>query len=143
MKTKVLFLHGFNGGPAGAKWSALNCTSDFHAHPPIPIPYPKSVFKFVNLRSIFQECIAFAQDKCDRFKPDVIVGSSLGGGLACQLTGNHGLVLIAPAITMTFCGLLPFRLFREPKLPERTIIIHSEADRLVPIHESERLLAGN
>lgn len=142
MNTKVLFLHGFNGNPSGAKWSALNGTIDFHAHPPIFIPYPKSVFEFVNLRRNLERCLAIAQEKCDRFKPDVIVGSSLGGSLACQLTGNHGLVLIAPAITWSFYGLLPIRLFKEPELPGKTVVIHSESDRLVPIHESERLLEG-
>jgi len=86
--TKVLFLHGFDGQGRGSKYDSLN-HAGFTLAPPPDLPYPD-----------MHGAIALAQQVHDEHRPDVIVGSSLGGAVALQLQTTAGLVLMAPAISL-------------------------------------------
>jgi hypothetical protein len=66
---KILFLHGWQSVPGGVKPTYLTQ----HGHEIINPKLPDDDFA---------EAIKIAQDEFDKHKPDVIVGSSRGGGVA-------------------------------------------------------------
>ena len=81
------------------------------------------------------------QQAADEFQPDVIVGSSMGGVVALGVTSPASRVLIAPATTVSFKGISsPTNLLASTRLPARTIILHAEADEVVPFAASLELL---
>jgi len=72
------------------------------------------------------------------FKPDVIVGSSFGGGLAMHLAHTGAftgpLVLLAPA------GL---KLFGIPTVKNRAAIVHGIDDDVIPITDSFKIMTDS
>src|SRR4051812_15274989 len=76
----------------------------------------------------FAEAVRTAQAKYDRHRPDVIIGSSRGGAVAMKLdSGTTPLVLLCPA----------WRRWGTAKMVKPgTVILHSEADDVIPIAES-------
>src|SRR6187549_219010 len=107
---KILFLHGWNSVPGGVK----------------PTYLKDQGFEVVNPRlpdEDFAEAVRIAQAEFDRHQPDVVVGSSRGGGVAMNLrSGNARLVLLCPSwkrhgtVTTVKAG---------------TVILHSRADDVV------------
>src|SRR5207245_2294589 len=72
-----------------------------------------------------------AQAGYDRHRPDVIVGSSRGGAVAMNLdSGSTPLVLLCPAWK---------RWGTAKAVKPGTVILHSEADDMVPIADSREL----
>ena len=81
-----------------------------------------------------------AQEAADRFEPDVIVGSSLGGAVGITIQSPAARVLIAPAVE---CGAFSYRkkiLNVERRIGVRTVILHARQDELVPFEVSEEIL---
>ena len=73
-----------------------------------------------------------AQAEYDRHRPDVIVGSSRGGAVAMNLdAGSTPLVLLCPAWK---------RWGTVKRARPGTVILHSEADDVIPIAESRELV---
>ena len=112
---KVLFLHGLESKPGGAKAVYLSGKGYEVLNPALP-------------RSSFPESVEIAQQAVDEEGPDVIVGSSRGGTVAMSVN-PHGarLVLIAPA--WKNYGV-------NPTVRPDTIAIHSPADDIVPFEDS-------
>jgi hypothetical protein len=148
MAIRTLFLHGFSGQPNGSKYEALRAAQPaLELHPPLALPFPDRIPEgllekakaLLGLRSMLKECQRIAQEAVDAFRPDVIVGSSMGGALAIQLSTSASLVLIAPATRIRWLppGIGPFP---DRPVPPETIILHSSGDDLVPLEASERLL---
>lgn len=128
--TKVLFLHGYDGHGRGPKSIALD-SAGFTLAPPPDLPYPD-----------MHGAIALAQQVHDQHRPDVIVGSSLGGAVALQLQTTAGLVLMAPAteasplikVAASLYGLQP-----KPLTP-RSIVIQSRDDEQFSFRATESLI---
>jgi hypothetical protein len=148
MAIRTLFLHGFAGQPNGSKYEALRAAQPaLELHQPLALPFPDRIpdgilekkQALLGLRSMLGECRRIAQEAVDAFRPDVIVGSSMGGALAVQLLTGASLVLIAPATRIRWIppGIGPFP---DRPVPPETIILHSREDNLVPLKASERLL---
>jgi hypothetical protein len=116
---KILFLHGWKSVPGGLKPSYLIR----HGHDVINPALPDEDFA---------GAVRIAQAEYDRHRPDVIVGSSRGGAVAmCLEAGLTPLVLLCPA----------WRRWGSVKaVKPGTVILHSEADDVIPIAESRELV---
>jgi hypothetical protein len=118
----ILFLHDWQSVPGGVKSSYLAS----HEHT-------------VNNPAVddddFDRALALAQAEYDRHDPDVIVGSSRGGDVAMNLkSGSTTLVLLC----------LDWKRWGTAKTVKLgTLILHSEADEVIPIAESRELVRNS
>lgn len=121
----ILFLHGLESGPLGtkARWLAAR----FGAVTPQ-----------LDTRT-FAAALDGARAALDEVQPKVVVASSFGGAIAVRLlhdgTWSGPTVLIAPAQA---------RLGEDVALPfgSRVVVFHGEADDVIPVSDSRRLVAG-
>jgi alpha-beta hydrolase superfamily lysophospholipase len=119
---KILFLHGWHSVPAGVKPSYLAS----HGH---------EVINPALDDDDFDQAVRTAQAEYDRHCPDVIVGSSRGGAVAMNLdAGSTPLVLICPAWKRSGTA---------GTVKPGTIILHSEADDVIPIADSRELVRAS
>jgi alpha-beta hydrolase superfamily lysophospholipase len=119
---KILFLHGWTSKPGGVKPTFLAN----HGH---------EVFNPALPDEDFAEAVRIAQAEYDRHRPEVIVGSSRGGAVAMNVrAGATPLVLLCPAWKKWGVA----RTVRPG-----TVILHSEADDVIPIAASRELLRAS
>src|SRR5579872_1625417 len=82
---RILFLHGWQSVPGGAKPTFLAQ----HGHEVINPKLPDEDFA---------EAVKIAQAEFDKHRPQVVVGSSRGGAVAMNInSGEAQLVLLCPA----------------------------------------------
>lgn len=119
---KILFLHGWKSVPGGVKPTYLAQ----HGHEVINPALPDDEFS---------EALRIAQAEHDKHKPDVVVGSSRGGALAMNLnSGDTPLVLLCPA----------WKKYGTAKtVKPNTVILHSQADDVIPFADSEELVKNS
>jgi hypothetical protein len=144
---KVLYLFGSSAGPGGRKSQALRREADFEVRePPLPFPAWRPSGMADGLKWIAEAvpswpaACSMAQAWADEFEPDVIVGSSMGGAVAIGIDSPAGRVLIAPAMELSGFGHTYPNPLSDRRIPARTVILHAEADTLVPFAASLRLL---
>ena len=115
---RILFLHGLESTVGGAKPEHLKAAGHDVVEP--------------NLGGVeFGEAITIAQAYVDKYKPEVIVGSSRGGALAMNVApGGARLVLVAPAWSIYGAG---------SGIASDSTIIHSEADEVISFDDSLQL----
>jgi hypothetical protein len=119
---KILFLHGWHSVPGGVKPTYLT----EHGH---------EVINPVLDDDDWDEAVRTAQAEYDRHRPDVIVGSSRGGAVAMNIvSGSTPLVLLCPAWK---------RWGTATTVKPGTLILHSEADDVIPIAESRELVRAS
>jgi alpha-beta hydrolase superfamily lysophospholipase len=119
---KILFLHGWHSVPGGVKPTYLKD----HGHEVINPSLSDDEW---------DEAVRTAQVEYDRHRPDVIVGSSRGGAIAMNLdSGSTPLVLLCPAWR---------RWGTATTGKPGTIILHSEADDVIPIADSRELVRAS
>ncbi|RUL81917.1 alpha/beta fold hydrolase [Tautonia sociabilis] len=118
----ILFLHGWHSVPGGVKPTYLSRAGHTVLNPQLD-------------DDDFDRAVRQAQQVYDRHRPDVIVGSSRGGAVAMNLqSGWTPLVLLCPAWK---------RWGSASTAKPGTVIIHSEADDVIPIAESRELLLAS
>jgi alpha-beta hydrolase superfamily lysophospholipase len=119
---KVLFLHGWKSIPGGVKPTYLAEHGHEARNPALP-------------DEDFDQAVRIAQAEFDRHRPDVVVGSSRGGAVALNInSGAARLVLLCPA----------WKKWGTAKTAKPgTVILHSEADDVVPIADSRELAAAS
>jgi hypothetical protein len=116
---KILFLHGWQSVPGGVKPTSLVQ----HGHEVINPPLDDDDF---------DEAVRTAWVEFDKHHPDVIVGSSRGGAVAMNLeSGLTPLVLLCPAWK---------RWGKVKTVKLGTVVLHSEADDVIPFADSEELV---
>ncbi len=116
---KILFLHGWNSVPGGVKPTYLADHGHLVINPALP-------------DDDFDEAVRIAQAAFDEHRPDVVVGSSRGGAVAMNIEANGAkLVLLCPAWK---------RWGTATSVQPGTVILHSEADDVIPIADSRELL---
>ncbi len=117
---KILFLHGWQSVPGGVKPTFLVQ----HGHEVINPKLPDEDF---------EEAVKIAQEEFDRHQPQVVVGSSRGGAVAMNIKiGEARLVLLCPA----------WRKWGTVKtVKPGTMILHSQADDVIPFADSEELVS--
>jgi alpha-beta hydrolase superfamily lysophospholipase len=80
----------------------------------------------------FAESVRIAQAEFDKHRPSVVVGSSRGGAVAMNIhSEDASLVLLCPAWK---------KWGNATTVKPGTLILHSEADDVVPISDSRELL---
>jgi alpha-beta hydrolase superfamily lysophospholipase len=115
----VLFLHGWTSTPGGVKPTYLAQNGHTVLNPALP-------------DQDFAGSVRIAQTEFDTHRPGVVVGSSRGGAVAMNIySEGAALVLLCPAWKKwgTATTIKP-----------GTVILHSEADDVVPISDSRELL---
>jgi hypothetical protein len=118
----ILFLHGWQSTPGGRKPTYLKD----HGH---------SVLNPVLPDDDFDAAVRIAQAEFDQHQPDVIVGSSRGGAVAMNIEGGDTpLVLLCPAWK---------RWGTASTVKPGTVILHSRADDVILIADSEELLRNS
>ncbi len=116
---KVLFLHGWTSVPGGLKPTYLAGAGHTVINPALP-------------DEDFAAAIQIALAEFDRHQPEVVVGSSRGGAVAMNIeSGSARLVLLCPAWKGWGSAMT---------VKPGTVILHSEADDVVPIADSRELL---
>jgi alpha-beta hydrolase superfamily lysophospholipase len=119
---KILFLHGWGSVPGGVKPTYLAQHGPEVINPALD-------------DGDFDSAVRTAQDEYDRHQPDVIVGSSRGGAVAMNLeSGSTPVVLLCPAWR---------RWGTATTVKPGTVILHSEADDVIPIADSRELLRAS
>jgi alpha-beta hydrolase superfamily lysophospholipase len=115
---KILFLHGWHSIPGGVKPSYL----------------ARHGYEVINPAlddDDFAAAVRTAQAEYGRHRPDVVVGSSRGGAVAMNLdAGSTPMVLLCPAWK---------RWGSARTVKPGTVILHSEADEVIPIADSREL----
>ena len=116
---KIFFLHGWNSVPGGVKPTFLAQQGHEVINPKLP-------------NDDFAEAIRIAQAEFDQYQPQVVVGSSRGGAVAMNIdSGGARLVLLCPA----------WKKWGTAKTVKAgTVILHSRADDVVPLADSEELV---
>ncbi len=116
----VLFLHGWNSKPGGVKPSYLAN----HGHSVINPALPDEDFA---------ESVRIAQAEIDQHHTDLVIGSSRGGAVAMNInTKGASLILLCPAWKKWGTAMT---------VQPGTIILHSEADDVVPLAHSRELVS--
>src|SRR5205823_6127239 len=119
---KILFLHGWRSKVGGVKPTYLASQGHEVLNPALP-------------DEDFEAALRIAQAAVDRHCPDVIVGSSRGGAVAMNLrAGSIPLILLCPA--WKHWGTAR-------RVQPGTVILHSEADDVIPIEDSRELLGAS
>jgi Alpha/beta hydrolase family len=115
---KILFLHGWHSVPGGVKPTYLADRGHEVINPALD-------------DDDFAAAVRTAQAEYDRYRPDVIVGSSRGGAVAMNLVaGSTPMVLLCPA----------WKRWGSVRIVKPgTAILHSEADDVIPIADSREL----
>ena len=115
---KILFLHGWHSVPGGVKPGDRAGRGHAVLNPA--------------LDDDFEVAVRAAQSAYDHQRPDVIVGSSRGGAIAMNLDAvPTPLVLLCPA----------WKRWGSARAVEPgTVILHAEADDVIPIEESRELI---
>jgi hypothetical protein len=114
-KLKILFLHGKEGTPEGSKPTFMREKGHWVIAPVLP-------------KDDWALSLRRAYNCLDAFKPDVIVGSSRGGAIACALEAIVPKILIAPAYNKFHV--------KNPVVDETTTILHCADDDLVSYEDS-------
>lgn len=119
---KILFLHGWTSVPGGRKPTFLKKHGHEVLNPALP-------------DEDFDESIRIAEAEYNRHTPDVIVGSSRGGAIALNMqSSDTPLVLLCPAWKNWGSATT---------VKPQTVILHSQADDVIPFADSQELVAGS
>ena len=119
---KILFLHGWLSVPGGVKPSYL-------------VQHGHEVINPALSDDDWHEAVRTAQAEYNHHRPDVIVGSSRGGAVAMNFdSGSTPLVLLCPAWK---------RWGKAKTIKPGTVVLHSEADEVIPFAESRELVRAS
>jgi hypothetical protein len=143
--TRILYLHGSSAGPFGPKTEHL----ERHGHevvgrPRLPYPrYPRRSWRWLAAyfdQRWFRDAVRAAQESHDACRPDVVVGSSMGGAVAMNLAApDTPGVLLAPAWRAWYA----LRFGAARRVRAKVVIVHGDRDRTVFPRSSRRLLANS
>lgn len=147
MTARVLYFHGLEGSPEGHKPTRLRARADLDVRAPnvdtsalITFLTEHGVVPSGLPAEVLDPLLAVARDALLEGTPDVIVGSSFGGGLTMELSRRElfqgPLVLLAPAGAKLF-GVETLQ------HPSRVAVVHGRRDEVVPVADSVRLAADS
>ena len=118
----ILFCHGKEGSPDGTKARTMKTIAGAEV---VVIPRLTNSFSEYDFIKDLGMVMKVINDV------DIVVGSSRGGALVCQMNTTKRKILIAPA----------WKKFKViPHLTSNDIILHCKQDDLVPYEDSEQLV---
>ena len=128
---RILILHGKEGSPNGSKVQYVRGLNKYEVH--VPDYKPKDEDVYVAL----PRCVAEVKELIkEKFKPDLIIGSSFGGGVLLQLVTDG--VWKKPSIFLAQAGVMYGVASSLPAgLP--AILIHGKQDGIVSMQDSVQL----
>ena len=143
---KILFLHGLESGVNGSKVQYLRKEGFDVLCPSLDTESLRAYLKDNKVPSggvplaTYQKAKKTALKALKTYKPDIVVGSSFGGGLAAVLINEEywidkPAVLLAPAATKLF-GITSLKSGNTPCLVS---ILHGKQDKVVPVTHSRDL----
>ena len=145
-KFRLLFLHGSGTNPLDSnKVNRLRAAGhEVGVCPALAYPSGRALLGsavwFGGEHPWFDRCVQVAQEAFDRFGPDVVVGSSMGGAVALNLrSADTPLVLVAPAWKVF--GVFSFG--SATGVGPLSAVVHGSRDWLVWPSSSLRLLQGS
>ncbi len=118
---KILFLHGWHSVPGGVKPAYLLQHGHVVINPALD-------------DDDFAVALATAQAEFNRHQPQVVVGSSRGGALAMNIRAEARLVLLCPAWKNWGTATT---------VKHGTLILHSQADEVIPFADSLELIRNS
>src|SRR5262245_51371066 len=119
---RILFLHGWQSVVGGVKPTCLATHGHNVLNPKLP-------------DEDFAEAVRIAQAEFDRYRPDVVVGSSRGAAVAMNINiGEAKRVLLCPA--WKNWGAVK-------SVAANTVILHSRLDDVIPFADSEELIRNS
>ena len=120
--TRVQFIHGLEGSPSGAKARL------FAAHFTTPTPS-------MNTKD-FEACVDVHEREIGSFRPDVLIGSSFGGGIALELL--HRGVWTGPTLLLAQAAV---RIGKRTTIPvgRRVWVVHGTQDEMIDVNDSRQL----
>ena len=119
---KILFLHGWTSVPGGRKPTFLQEAGHEVLNPALP-------------DEDFAESVRIAESEFLEHRPDVIMGSSRGGAVAINMKPfDVPRVLLCPAWK---------NWGNVSRVGNKTIILHSRQDDVIPFADSEELIANS
>ena len=130
MTHKILMFHGKEGSPYGRKATYLRKNPSYTAHIP---SYPSNEGP---VEDVFDKCYEIAKEELKKMNPDLVVGSSFGGGILLKLV-TEGL-WTGPCIFLAQAGV---HYEISTTLPQDLpcILIHGAKDKIIDVRDSEKL----
>ena len=127
MKHKILMFHGKEGSPHGRKASYLRKNPHFDVHVP---EYPSNRGP---VREVFGECYEIAKRELLASNPELLIGSSFGGGILLKLVKEG--IWRGPCIFLAQAGV-HYKI--SDSLPEYLpcVLIHGAADNVIDVRDS-------
>lgn len=131
-RAKVLYLHGKEGTCQGTKGQYLRALDKYD----VCCEHYDTGSRGVDWRDSLPGCVEVSRQAIEKHKPDVIIGSSFGGGVLLKLVQTE--LWKGPCIFLAGAGL---QYGMMPVLPEGqpVILIHGTEDFLIPLEDSIRL----
>ena len=130
MSKKILILHGKEGSPNGSKVQYVRGLNEYEVH---VLDYKP---KAEPVHVAFPRCVSLAKSWLANNEPDLIIGSSFGGGVLLQLVTDG--VWNKPALFLAQAGVMYGVSTSLPaKLP--AILIHGKQDEVVSFQDSVAL----
>jgi alpha/beta superfamily hydrolase len=127
--TKVMYLHGLEGNANGTK--GLYCQIQYNAVAPQMPATLESLMR--NRKDCIKNCYQIAKEAVEIHKPDLIIGSSFGGGITITLMQNN--VHKGKAILLAPAGV-KYGLSTHIPQGNQVVIIHDRSDEIVPYQDS-------
>ena len=134
---KILYVHGLEGNAKKGK-KAKFCREQYNAITP---QMPATLERLLASRkNCIEECYKIIEKVVKNHEPDLIIGSSFGGGITMALMQRG--VYKGDAILLAPAGV---KYGLSPELPSdyRVLLIHDPKDKIVPYEDSVKILESN
>lgn len=129
---KILYFHGKEGTCEGTKGQYLRSLGKYE----VCCEHYNTGTRGDDWRDFLPQCVEISRQAIEKHEPDLIVGSSFGGGVLLSLV-QKGL-WTGPCVFLAGAGI---QYGMMPVLPEgqKVILIHGTEDFLIPLEDSIRL----
>ncbi len=134
MKPRLLLFHGKEGSPDGRKATHLKTNPKYITHVPA---YPSNDGP---VDDVFPRCYEIACRQLQDFQPDIVIGSSFGGGILLKLITQGR--WRGPSLFLAQAGYMYNIAQRLPhEVP--ALLVHGSADTIVPLEGSVALASSS
>lgn len=134
MTHTIIMFHGKEGSPDGRKSSHLKNNPLYAAHIP---SYPSNTGP---VEEVFDACYEIAKQEVASVNPDLLIGSSFGGGILLKLVTEG--IWTGPCIFLAQAGV---HYNISDTLPQDIpcILIHGAKDTVIDVRDSKKLACSS